>query len=381
MFYKLLINFHTIFLWCLDFIYLSFIRAPKLNTTDVLLVRLDNIGDFVLWIPMAAEIRKNLTGRRITLVCNNSFYEFAKNTKYFDFVIPVDTYKFMVNLIYRLGMIGKIQKLNTHVTIHPNYSRNFLKGDSIVRASNSKEKIGFNGDFSNTSIWERKISDHWYTNLIDTTDKHLMEIERNIEFLKGLGINYVNLHRFMPETFTSLPKGLIFNENYFIIFPGSSWMGRKWKNESFAKVGRKICEEYNYKMLVCGVQTESNDAQSIIKMSRTNNSINLAGKTTLSQFCELVRNAKILIGNETSAIHIAALMNTPSVCILGGGHYGRFLPYSENTPGAKPVPVIKKMECYGCNWKCIYFHDDKSPVPCVSEIESNDVIQAVKKII
>jgi len=71
----------------------------------------------------------------------------------------------------------------------------------------------------------------------------------------------------------------------------------------------------------------------------------LAGKTTIAQLVELIRNASLLIGNDSAAIHMAAATQTPSVCILGGGHYGRFLPYqpeSRETEYIGPQLVLKK---------------------------------------
>jgi ADP-heptose:LPS heptosyltransferase len=103
----------------------------------------------------------------------------------------------------------------------------------------------------------------------------------------------------------------------------------------------------------------------------------LAGKTSLPEFVEVIRQARLLISNETSAVHIAAAVKTPSVCILGGGHFGRFLPYPEKVVNCKPVAVFKKMACFGCNWKCNQPHNVNGCVPCIEQIEMPDVISAV----
>ena len=134
-------------------------------------------------------------------------------------------------------------------------------------------------------------------------------------------------------------------------------------------------------MVICVVKSEYEDAELIINQASIDSAINLTGETTLPEFCELVRGAKLLIGNETSAVHIAAATNTPSICLLGGGHFGRFMPYSEKIKGMKPVAVFSRMDCYGCNWKCIHINSNNEVTPCIKKIKINDVLHEVDKLL
>ena len=109
--------------------------------------------------------------------------------------------------------------------------------------------------------------------------------------------------------------------------------------------------------------------------------INLVDKTTLTELIEIIRLARILISNDTSAIHIAAGVDTQSVCILGGGHYGRFLPYPDSIEGIKPAIVINKMSCFGCNWHCKFTNNTSLPYPCISGIEEDSVFETIENII
>jgi ADP-heptose:LPS heptosyltransferase len=103
---------------------------------------------------------------------------------------------------------------------------------------------------------------------------------------------------------------------------------------------------------------------------------NLIGKTTLPQLVELIGNATLVVANETSAIHIAVAAKTPSVCILGGGHFERFAPYPAYFKNG-PVCVYQKMECYCCNWNCIYETAGTVPYPCIDKVNLDSVWQAV----
>jgi len=43
----------------------------------------------------------------------------------------------------------------------------------------------------------------------------------------------------------------------------------------------------------------------------------------------LIRNATVLISNDTVALHMGIQSGVPSVCPFKCNHYGRFLPYPE----------------------------------------------------
>ena len=372
---KALISGYSIFLWLIDTIYLLAHKPSSDKAPLVLLVRLDNIGDFILWLSSVKKIQKKYKDKVLVLVANKSFAELARDTGYFDHVVSVDVHKFILNIFYRWMTLTKITKLNVEVAIQPNYSRSFLAADSFIRISNATDRIGSTSDLNNITAWQRVVSNRWYTHLIYASSKPLMELERDAEFLLGLGVENKGVHVAQLPVLTKLTEKLNIDGNYFIIFPGASWSGRKWPNKSFAEVGKYISEQYGYKMVICGVQSEYQDAESIISHSLVSDVINLVGKTTLSQFCELVRGAKLLIGNETSAIHIAAATNTQSVCLLGGGHFSRFAPYSNVVMGMKPIVVFSKMECYNCNWKCIQTRNANSPVLCINNISVQMVIE------
>ena len=59
----------------------------------VALVRLDAIGDFIIWLDSAAEFRKQFNDRTLVLVCNKACEGIAKASGLFDEIVPVDTGK------------------------------------------------------------------------------------------------------------------------------------------------------------------------------------------------------------------------------------------------------------------------------------------------
>ena len=81
---------------------------------------------------------------------------------------------------------------------------------------------------------------------------------------------------------------------------------------------------------------------------------NLINKTTIQETVEIIRNSEFVIGNDSSAVHIAAATRTPSICIAPGAHYNRFVPYPEEVADHfyHPRVVVHQMPCFGCNYHC-----------------------------
>lgn len=354
----------------------------SVKTSDkkqILVVRLDNIGDAVLWLGSAQYLCRIYPRKEydITLACNQSCIELYEATKYFDKVIGINRRDFCRNLFYRYKVLKLINIYTYDSILNPTFSREFLYSDSIIRICRAKNKIAFFGDFSNIKKWEKAISNQWYTKLIPSKEGQVMELIRNTEFIKFLG--YRNIHPQIIEWKWILEyKFNSIDGKYFIIFPGASIKYRMWPHERFADISTRINQLTGWTIVIAGGAGEEFIADSIIKNLSIHEvrCINLVGKTNLIELATIIKHAQLLIGNDTSAIHMAAAVRTPSVCILGGGHYGRFMPYdvgTEKNNFVMPRVVAKKMECFNCNWQCRYEFSDNGVWRCIEDIDAKDV--------
>lgn len=363
------------FILILDDLIVRVANNKSKNKQGVLLVRLDAIGDFVIWLNTANEYKSNFPEHKITLVGNLQWEELAKNMPYWDEVIGIDVLKFKSNLIYRWRILINISNRGFLIAIQPNSSRSLLLGDSIIKSSLSDFKIGSEGDLNNIYSFEKVISDKWYTRLIKNIGIDKSEIERNSEFVsllfnKKLRPGLPHIDRIITDDTITI------SNSYFVVAPGASWIGRQWPADSFAEVVGFISNKYNLQPVFCGSKSERFLCDSIIMQSETK-AINLAGLTTLSQLVELLRGAKFVLANESSSIHISNAVETVAFCLTGGGHYGRFVPYINHPEKIVPIVINEQMECYNCNWKCKLVYDPEGPVPCIKNISVLKVINEI----
>lgn len=370
---------------CLDWI--ASRRAPwwQAGGGDVLIVRLDAIGDFVLWQRSARHYRSLFPQQRLVLAANAAWAGLASRLPYWDEVISIDVPAMRSDLAYRLRLLASLSRRRFAVALHPTHSRSILYGDSVIRTTRAAERIGSTGDLANISITQRRLSDRWYTRLVPTTNEPLAEIDRHVHFLRNLGwqgsdatLRYTAAER-LP-TVAELPPQLSLDLPYAVVSPAASWTGKQWPASAFAEMIDVMAKECPGRAIVlCGSASERQLCAELATRAHAP-TINLAGATTLPELCELIRRADLLIGNDSSAVHIAAAVGTPSVCIVGGGHFGRFVPYPTQAGAAKPVAIHVQMPCFGCNWRCHVPHAEGGPVPCISAITVEAALHAVRQI-
>jgi len=234
------------------------------------------------------------------------------------------------------------------------------------------------GDLANATAFDHKIGNRWYTQLLPTSPSLMMELERNAEFFSQLTGSVYQASTPKLPTLTTLPAHLLPTVPYFIVFPGASWVGRQWPVAHFVHALSTLHSRYGWQPVLCGSPAEHALCQAIADAAPVT-CLNLAGQTSLMELAEVIRSARLLVGNETSAVHIAAAVGTPAVCILGGGHYGRFMPYPAALGGITPAVAAVPMPCYHCNWRCNQPHDPAGPVPCISQISSATVLAAMQQ--
>jgi len=351
------------------------VRRPRRSEKLVLMVRLDNIGDFILWLPSALRLSEawRLRGFRTVGVVGTNVAGLAKDIALFDDVWPIDRNKFRLNILYRTRQLWRIFRYGAAEAVHPVWSRELSLGDAIIRFSGASRRIGWLGSYDNITRLGKRIGDRSYTELLADPPGSVGEVGRNEAFLDGLGLPVEPLDRKLlparPVMGASLP------ERYFVLVPGANFGGRRWPSTRFADVARQFQTNSGLVGVICGGVGDRRLARVIIERSGVP-LIDLTGRTSLMELVDVLARATLIISNDTAAIHIAALVGTPSVCIVGGGLPGRFVPYGPSrlvryTP---PRVVQHPMPCFHCNWNCHFEPAEAGSTPCVAAVTVEQVL-------
>ncbi len=369
------------------FHYLSTITLRFLNIIDktppksdsILILRIDAIGDFVLFTGCLKSIREIYSKSLITLVVNSEFKNLAETCPYVDKIVVWDAHRWQSNYLYRIKFLNILRTAGFSSAIYPVHSR-VLGGDYMILWTGAPKRIGFDGEHLNVTPKYKTKLDSFYTTLVNSSGLKT-EIERNKSLIGSLGGNVTTSYQtalwLTPQDYhcatTFIKKANLTGRRWLAVCPGSRFQGRRWNPDNYAQLIQKIWQKFQIKTIIIGSTQEAGLAEKIATASKIAQPIVAAGTFTLRQLAALLSGATLYVGNDTGPVHIAIAMRTPTICILGGGNFGGYHPYGN--PALHRI-VYHKMDCFNCSWKCKY-----NTTMCIERIsfeqvwaETNDLL-------
>ena len=353
----------------------------KLNPKTLLVVKLDAIGDYLLFRNFLNDIKqsKKFKQYQITLCGNILWKELAEtlDASSIDTFIWIDKKKFLNDGAYRRLTLRQIKQKGFEVSFQPTFSREVLTGDSVIEASGAIERIGSGGDDANEISLLKYFSDGYYTKLFSNNSSVDFEFEKNKLIVEELIEE--NIERVQPilDYTNNNEEGKL----YAILFPGAGEVQKKWPLERFALIADMLKREYNLEIRICGAQSDFELGEKIISYCETADPINLCGKTNLLALVDQISSSRFLFTNDSSALHIAACLNIKTVCVLNGRHFGRFAPYPENMTTSLAFVFPDEMDRLLQNDKDIVVSKTKhNAIASIDSISVTKVEQALREM-
>jgi heptosyltransferase III len=106
-------------------------------------------------------------------------------------------------------------------------------------------------------------------------------------------------------------------ESFVVMHIGTRQPQKRWIAPEWLQVGRFLLQRFPQLVVACGPGTqETNEAQSIQKELGTQ-ALCTAGKTSWNELADLLYRAKLFVGLDTAAMHLAAACGCPIVALFG----------------------------------------------------------------
>lgn len=306
-------------------------KRNSIRPNTLLLIRTNNIGDYILWRNILPEIRKSekFKDHHITLLGNKAWKNLFENfdSELVDDVIWMDYTEFKKNMPYRYRLLKQVRAKGFETVINTLSSRCKRIDDAFTLVCTNSHTIGQSTD--HTNIFDYEVG--YDLNLFDDFFNDAIPFE--FEFFRTKRFTEYFLKQSIPEsTVPSFEKiniplpAVLSGKDYFVIFPGSSTPSRIWKAENFAKVAAFVVANYQLTPVICGAPSDQPYVDAFLQAYK-NECINLCGQTSLTDLVGVARNAKLFVSIDTGGAHIAAVAGCPLVGIFNGSHYGRYNPY------------------------------------------------------
>lgn len=325
-------------LWLVD--WLAILTTPHVPQPDKLLIlRLDVLGDYLLFRGSLATIRKSdqFKHYHITYCGNQAVRAVAEvfDKALIDDYIWADIYALSTRPLYRFRFVRAMRRRGFSTVFCPTQSRVLVLDDFLSYATGAPQRIGAETDYVNQKRWEAWLGDRLYTRLLRTGTGLLFELERNRRLVESLLNQHVPLRS--PYLDPTLSKPVAHPSPCIIISLGAGQDFKIWPASRFATVAAHLLETYpDQTIILTGTAAEQPLADAFRQAApSTSRILDQTGKLALPELVYLLRQATLLIANETGTVHLAASTQTPAVVISQGKALLRWHPY----PASLGLPI------------------------------------------
>jgi heptosyltransferase-2 len=358
-------------------------RSPRLlleKSRNILVIRLDEIGDLVLTTPFLRELRNATPTAWITLVVKPSVLNLVDQCPYVNEVLPYSDDRgmdrFSVFERFRRAVSASRKHLwrrRYDVAIVPRWDIDLYDAIVLAYFSGARWRVGYShGDYLDRFLSYR---------LRNGSLKH--EVERNLEVLRSVGshVGKNTLEVWLAHedrVFADKVVGRIAagsDSPIIAIAPGAGAPIRRWPLDRFTEVAGWLISRFNARVVVVGGNQDGH-----FNVQEYGPSIvDMVDKTTLRQTAAILERCVLFIGNDSGPMHLAAAAGAPIVEIschpmtastAHSNSPSRFGPWGVAHRVIQPLPLP------GCSAGC------RSDGPhCILEITVDQVKEAVRSLL
>lgn len=336
------------------------------NIKNILVIRLDRIGDMVMTTPIFRALKEKWPDAQITVLANPVNRNIVINNPFIDCILVYDRENKHKSLKSRLTFLRSVRESEFDLVIDP-YLDYELNTSFITRIVGSKYRLGF--EFAGKELFYN-IRYASNTFPVSTDKKHM--VDYNLGLIGCIG---VKANKKQPEIFLSaddkvnasriLEKAGVNPESKIIgIHPGGNYESQRWPVERFATISDHLIASYGIKVILFGSQDEKH-LISEFRDSADKNPI-ILDNLNLREFISVLSHCNLFLCNNSGPLHIATALNIPTVSTMGPT-----IPFHWWPRGDNHIVLRKDLDCSPCKKGICETHE------CMELISTDEFLATV----
>lgn len=359
----------------------------------ILILRLDEIGDFVLTTPLLRAVRQSFPALHISLLVNSKVMGLASDCPYVDEVIPFDIVRAPPPLDQVVSLMrarafakrrlagGKFQ-----CALIPRADIDNAGAVAMSHYARIPVRIGYSECVLPLKAIKNAGYDGFLTHAVGSLNgRHEVEWSLNIGALTGAEADDTRLELWPAEALHASVSARLarLKGRAFLVAlsPGANAGRRRWPVTRFGAVARTLIRQRGAKVIIVGGADDITLAERLAAETGCAESIlNLAGRLSLGETASLLAQCRLFIGNDSGPMHIAAAMGVSCVEIschpkngdtLAANSAARFSPWGIASTVLQPERATSP-----CTDSC-----SRSEAHCITQIGVEEVFLAACKLL
>jgi heptosyltransferase I len=303
---------------------------------EVLLVRLSAIGDVVHTLPAAAALARR--GWRVTWVVEPAARPLLEGNPAVASVVTAPPAR-----AWRPGAVraaaAELRRTERAAALD---LQGLWKSAAWTRLAGAARAIGFG------PRWRREpLSAVLLTEQVALDADVVHVVDKNLALLVSVGISALGLRDFPLPSAPAVAAGVASAlkaegiAEYAVLNPGGGWASKLWPPERFGRVAQGL-RARGLDVRVSWGPGEEKLADRVVDASE--GAARRCFPTTLLEFAELARRARLVVAADTGPLHLACAVGAPVVGVFGPTDPARNGPWSSSD-----VTVRRRPLCSPCH--------------------------------
>jgi ADP-heptose:LPS heptosyltransferase len=358
-------------------------EPPRLDPAavrEVLVLRLDRIGDVIMSVPALSDLRAALPHARIRLAVGRWSAEAVRTA-------PVDEV-----LVWSAPWVGRAsegadtfaglarrarslrdQKLDLAIDLQGD-----VRASLLMRLTGARRRVGY----ANTG-------GGWLLTDVVPLDETVSWVEQNrravalaVGDAAGPSVDLLTAEERGFGRRLVADLGLASRRPLVAVHPGGGRTVKQWDLGRWAEVAQRLQREFQATILLTGSDADRPLAEEVARRLSFR-PVDLIGRLTLRETMALLAELDLFLSPDTGTMHAACAIGTPSVSVFGPSDPARYFSGGTGRSGERHVVARAELWCAPCNLirrppaEC----DDGAPPECLRRVEVDDVHREAARLL
>jgi len=330
------------------------VSAQDLKPFRILIRSSNWLGDAVMSLPAVRAIKAGRPDARVTIASPENIVPMWKLVSEVDAVIPLSKSR-LISVVWSLRREPSFDV----AILFPNSLRAALE----AWLAGIPRRVGYRGH------WRRWLLDQ----IVPVPRKPGPPEHHSFRFLRiarecGADTSNIQHSILSAERLARHQLSSINDQPVRIgLCPGAEYgPAKRWLPERFAEVAKEISAHLSIQWILLGTARDTTTGQQIAA-ALGHHCVNRIGKTSLDQLIGELRECRLLLTNDTGAMHLAALLGVPVVAIFGSTE-----PRLTGPLGNGHLILRRHVECSPC-----FLRECPIDFRCMKAVSVQEVADAV----
>jgi len=256
----------------------------------ILIIRLSSFGDIILTFPLINHLKELNPSSEIDFITKKEYAQLIKSFRKVDNLLCYGD-----KSIAKLRKIIRQNKYDLIIDLHNNFRSFFIKAFNKTKYITYKK-----GNIKKFLLIYFKLN--LFNEIIPVYKKYILPYKK---YNERINLNFVT---------SNLESENIEDKDYILLCPTSKHFTKTYPKEKFSEIVKNNSAQTFY--LISG---DTENEKMICKYIENGNSnvINLSGKTDYKQLISFIKNAKMVICNDSGILHLSESLGKRVVAFFG----------------------------------------------------------------